>query len=47
MKNNLYKYLIFIKKIHPNKIALIFENNEITYKELLELIDLTEIYLVK
>ena len=46
MKNNLYKYLINHKKNTPNKIALIFENYKITYQDLVELIDLTEIYLL-
>ena len=46
MKNNLYKYLIDHKKNDPDKISIISENNEITYRKLLKLIDLLEIYLV-
>ena len=46
MKNNLYKYIRSHKKNNPDKIALIFEDSKINYRDLLKLIDLFENYLI-
>ena len=46
MKTNLYKYLKLHEKNNPEKTALIFEESIISYKKLIELIDLFETYLL-